>query len=57
MPETIYHISDPDIEETKEEISGERLFSWKNLIFGILAGGSDYVDNVNKAIDEAYAER
>ena len=57
MPETIYHIAEPDVEEKREDIPGESLFSWKSFIFGILAGGSDYVDSVNQAIDQAYAER
>ena len=56
MPEYTINISESDI-ETEEEVQGEKMFSLKNLIFGILAGGMDYVNEINRAIDEAYAER
>ena len=56
MPENTFSISTPDV-EVEEEVRGEQLFTWRNIIFGLLAGGTDYVESVNQAISEAYNER
>ena len=45
-----------DVIDTEEEIKGTREFSFTEILKGILFGGKDFVDEVNQAVDDAYAE-
>ena len=45
-----------EVFETEEEIKGSREFSFAEILKGILFGGKDFVDEVNQAVDDAYAE-
>ena len=45
-----------EVFETEEEIQGTREFSFTEILKGILFGGKDFVDEVNAAVDDAYAE-
>ena len=45
-----------EVFEIEEEIKGSREFSFAEILKGILFGGKDFVDEVNQAVDDAYAE-
>ena len=45
-----------DVIDTEEEIKGSREFSFAEILKGILFGGKDFVNEVNAAVDDAYAE-
>lgn len=45
-----------EVFETEEEIQGTREFSFAEILKGILFGGKDFVNEVNAAVDDAYAE-
>lgn len=40
--------------EDQEEIQGNLEFSWKEILVGIFAGGREFSDRLNEAIEEAY---
>lgn len=46
-------VNDIDVDE---DVQGTREFSFAEILKGILFGGKDFVDEVNQAVDDAYAE-
>lgn len=47
-------LSIPAAVEDEEEVQGTYEFSWTEIVLGIFAGGREFSDKVNKAIEEAY---
>lgn len=47
-------ISIPAEIEEEEEVRGTKEFTWSEILLGIFAGGKEFSNRLNQAIEEAY---